>query len=342
MRVGRGWSRWRVGVGVLLSMIVFALLLRSLSAAEVLLALRRMHLGWFVPLFVLVALGEFTRALKWHVILAPIRRVAILRLYGAIMIGYLANLVVPLRVSPLVRAAVIRARAEVPTATVLATVAVDRLVDGVVSIGLLAGVLIGLPLPPALASVQTALATAGWMLFGLYLGILVVLAVVAKAPQAGGRIWLALGRPFPRRWREWVVRGGRRFARGLVLPVGWPGRGAVVLLALIQKVTQVWQIQITAWAFGVHVTAGTALFLVLFLGTVVLVAGALGISGGYYAAITVGLGWFGVRVDTGLAMGIVQGMTNLLTVALLGLLFLWREGMCLGGLRAWAQQPPNS
>lgn len=90
-------------------MIVFALLLRSLSAAEVLLALRRMHLGWLVPLFVLVALGEFTRALKWHVILAPIRRIAILRLYGAIMIGYLANLVVPLRVSPLIRAAVIRA-----------------------------------------------------------------------------------------------------------------------------------------------------------------------------------------------------------------------------------------
>ncbi len=80
----------------------------------------------------------------------------------------------------------------------------------------------------------------------------------------------------------------------------------IVLLTMIQQVTQVWQIQVARRAFGVHVMSGAVLFLVLFLGAVVLVAGAVGINGGYYAAITVGLGWFRMLAEIDLAMGIVR------------------------------------
>ncbi|MDP9348430.1 MAG: flippase-like domain-containing protein, partial [Gemmatimonadota bacterium] len=137
MRLRMSWRAVRRTFGLVLTGVVFAVLFRFLSAEDLAAAVRRIDPAWILPLLVLVALGELTRALKWRLILAPIRSVGVVRLYGAIMIGYLSNLIIPLRVSPLVRAYVIRAKEGIPTSTVLATVAVDRLADGLVSVGLL-------------------------------------------------------------------------------------------------------------------------------------------------------------------------------------------------------------
>lgn len=342
MKIPGGWSRFRWAVGLVLTVIVFAVLFRYLSVDEMVSALRAIQLRWLVPLLALVALGELARALKWRLILAAIRPVGVLRLYGAIMIGYLSNLIVPLRVSPLVRAYVIRTKEGISTSTVLATVAVDRLVDGVVSVGLLAAVLVWLPLPESMAEARAVLQVAGWTLLGMYVAIVVVLVLAARAPHAGGRIWLALGRPLPRRWRAWLVGTGRRFARGLVFPRRWGGQVGVVFFALAHKAMQAWQIEVAARAFGVTVSFGAAIFLVLFLGAAVLAAGALGIRGGYYAAAAVSLGWFGIPEEVGLAMGVIMGGASLATVALLGLVFLWVEGIGLRELRTWAERKEES
>ncbi len=338
MRLRMGWQGARRVLGLVLSVVVFAVLFRYLSAEDLVAAVQRIDPVWILPLLGLIALGELTRALKWRLILAPIRRVGVVRLYGAIMIGYLSNLVIPLRVSPLVRAYMVRVKEGIPTSTVLATVAVDRLADGLVSVGLLAAVLVTMPFPESLAEVRAALVTAGWVLLGIYLGVVVLLALAARAPHAGGRVWLALGRPLPRRWRAWLVGAGRRFARGLVVPPTWWGRLGVVGFALAHKATQVWQIQVAARAFDVQLGFTVGLFLVLFLGAAVIAAGTLGIRGGYYVATAVGLGWFGVAEETGLAMGVLMGGASLLTVALLGLAFVWAEGITVGELRAWAER----
>ena len=324
--------------GLVLTLVVFAALFRHLSAEDLVAAARRIDPVWVLPLLGLVALGELARALKWRLILARMRPVDVVRLYGAIMIGYLSNLIVPLRVSPLVRAYIVGIREGIATSTTLATVAVDRLADGLVSVGLLAVVLVAVPRPPALAEVHSALVTAGWALLGVYLAVVVLLGLAARAPCGGGRIWHALGRPLPRRWRAWLVGAGRRFARGLVVPRTPWGQLGVVLLALAHKLTQVWQIQIAARAFELDLGFADGLFLVLFLGAAVIAAGMLGIRGGYYVATAVGLSWFGVAEEIGLAMGMLMGGASLLTVGLLGLVFLWVEGIGLGELRVWAER----
>ena len=71
-------------------------------------------------------------------------------------------------------------------------------------------------------------------------------------------------------------------------------------------------------------------------------AGTLGLRGGYYVATAVGLGWFGVAEEMGLAMGVLMGGASLLTVGLLGLVFLWVEGIGLGELRVWAERKAGS
>ena len=89
MRVRTSWGGARRGLGLVLTVLVFAALVRHLSAEDLVAVVRRIDPFWVLPLLALVALGELTRALKWRLILAPIRLVGVVRLYGAIMIGHL-------------------------------------------------------------------------------------------------------------------------------------------------------------------------------------------------------------------------------------------------------------
>src|SRR3546814_3909122 len=59
-----------------------------------------------------------------------------MRLFGAIMAGYLANLLVPFGLSPLVRSWLVARLEALRMSAVLASVAIDRLIDGIVFAGL--------------------------------------------------------------------------------------------------------------------------------------------------------------------------------------------------------------
>ena len=70
MRVRTSWGRARRGLGLVLTVLVFAALVRHLSAEDLVAVVRRIDPFWVLPLLALLALGELTRALKWRLILA--------------------------------------------------------------------------------------------------------------------------------------------------------------------------------------------------------------------------------------------------------------------------------
>ena len=89
-----------------------------------------------------IAAEQFVRAWKWRQLLHAIRPVATLRLFGAIMAGYFANFLIPLGISPIVRSWLVARLEALTMSAVLATAAIDRLVDGVIFSGFVAIALI--------------------------------------------------------------------------------------------------------------------------------------------------------------------------------------------------------
>ena len=87
-----------VGVGAL----VWIGFLVDLDRLRAILAEARIEYLLLVPLA--IALEQLVRAWKWRQLLHDLRPIPTLRLFGAIMAGYLGNLLVPLGLSPLVRA----------------------------------------------------------------------------------------------------------------------------------------------------------------------------------------------------------------------------------------------
>lgn len=114
------WAFWRVDYGRLIEVIGQA------------------DIAFVVMVPLAIAAEQLVRAWKWRQLLSPIRAVGTLRLFGAIMAGYFANLLVPLGLSPIVRCWLVARLEALKMSAVLATAAIDRLVDGLIFTGFVA------------------------------------------------------------------------------------------------------------------------------------------------------------------------------------------------------------
>lgn len=98
-------------------------------------------------------------AWKWRQLLLPLRPIETIYLFGAIMAGYLLATLVPFRAGTIARSWLVARRESLKLASVLATVALDRLSDDIVFVCLIPIVLLLVAFPDPVAS--TAIRVAG-------------------------------------------------------------------------------------------------------------------------------------------------------------------------------------
>ncbi len=84
--------------------------------------------------------GFWIRTVRWKLLMRPVREVRTGRLYPVVLIGLMANNVMPARVGELVRAYLVGERENVSKSAALGTIAVDRVFDGLTLVAILAAV----------------------------------------------------------------------------------------------------------------------------------------------------------------------------------------------------------
>lgn len=138
---------------VLLTILKYALLL-ALSGALMVYAVRGQDLSrighyivtanysWLLVTLTLSVLGYFSRAYRWQMQLTASRhKVSFWSVYHAMMVGYLANIVLP-RMGEVIRCSVLRRTSGVPVEVALGTVVTERVIDVLVLLGLLGATLL--------------------------------------------------------------------------------------------------------------------------------------------------------------------------------------------------------
>lgn len=325
----RKW-RW---LGAAAGLVLLAWVLRDIDPSRFLAILAKAEIWPLLLLPVATVLEQLLRAFKWRQMLYPLRPVGTWRLFGAIMAGYLANLAAPVRVSPLVRAWLIARLEALRTSTILATVALDRLIDGLVFVAFTALALALIRFPDASGTIREALrwgALGSLVVFSGSIAALVAFSrrlrrnpEFAAPPRLIG--WL------PRRWRDPVRDFVRHFFEGVVWPAeAWRG-AAIVATSIVIKIFAISYFLWAGLAFGVVLTPVDYLFLMVFLGFLVILAGALHIVGGFTVGAVFVLEGLGVEVEKALAMTLIVQAATLSTVAISGALALWAQGMTLTG-----------
>lgn len=328
-------GRWWPWIGALIGVATLAWVLRRLDLER----LRADIAGADVRFILLVPFAivaeQWVRAWKWRQLLHPMKRgIDTLHLLGAIMAGYLIGMLVPLGAGALARAWLVARREALTTSGVLATVALDRLTDGIVFALLIPVALVLVAFPDPAGDIRAGLA---WAAVGsLAMFALLLLALVAyrrDTLREGGRV-LRLAERFPERIAVPVRRVLISFAKG----VGWPRelwRGlGIVLASAAMKLIAATHFLWAGLAFGVVLAPGTYLFLLVFLGFAAVLGHWARILGSFIVAAIFALGLFGVAEPTALAMVLVAQGASLLSVAVVGALALWRQGVALADLRA--------
>jgi hypothetical protein len=96
-----------------------------------------------LPALLLYFAGVWVRALRWRILLRPIVPNMMLRkTFEVVVIGYMANNVLPARMGELVRSYVLSVREGVRKTSTLATIFVERIFDGITMIGFAAVVIV--------------------------------------------------------------------------------------------------------------------------------------------------------------------------------------------------------
>ncbi len=312
-------KRWRFWLGMLISAILLAFVLRKQDLPEVWHALQNAQYFWLLPGVAVYFLGVGARTWRWHYMLRPLKVISLQQLFPFVCIGYMGNNIYPARAGELLRSYALKRRTGVPISATLATVVVERLFDGLT---MLLFVFITLPI----AGLGSRYSTFVVLFSLLFIGALVVFLLLAAMPERAQAIYGRLiERLLPERLQPRVREPLDLFLEGLHSL----RRGRDVMMIFITSVV-IWLFETGKYWFVMHAFPFHVDFYVLMLmnGVVNLfttLPAAPGYIGTFDAPGIEILENFGVAGSVATAYTAVLHAALWLPITALGAFYLWRE-----------------
>jgi glycosyltransferase 2 family protein len=255
------------------------------------------------------------RTARWRGLLGPILRLSFRAVLGYLLVGYLANNVLPARLGELVRSHYIGDREAFSRATALGTIVVERIVDTAVLVAIASAAIVLLHVRGSVANaVLFGVAISGLLLVGLMVAL-----AAGRLPFAGSLIkwaerWPAVLRIAVR------LRGGLAVAgqpRIMVAAILWSGLAWSATIGGFFAAGQAIGIQLT-WSQAAFLGAGVALSTAIPAGPAYV--GTFELAGVEIAAI------FGIPADGAFALTLLAHASSLLVTSVGGAFALARLG----------------
>ena len=333
-------NNWRVWLGLGVSLLLLLLLLYSVDLREVLVSLREANYFYAVPAVGIYFVAVYFRAIRWRYLLSSIGDFPAGRLYPVVVIGYMVNNLLPVRLGELARSYYLSQRENVSASAGLATIAVERVYDGLVLltfVAFAAPVLLSLgQFDRAHDAFRTGAVVLAPIVVAMFLAALALLTL-ASSPKFLRLVGWILGL-VPPRFRARAEELALHFIEGLSVLRSPRRQGAVFVLSLPVWLLECGTYLLVAYSFGIHSYFDS--FGVLLL-VMVLVTATSNLAAAMPASVG-GIGPFEIVTQqtllvlgVGAAVGAVYaGFVHLvalwLPVTLVGLVLLWRQHLSLG------------
>ena len=327
-------------VGFLVTFVFLGLVLWKTDLSELWAALSSANYLYVVPAAACTATSYLLRTARWRRILLPTRPIAYRSLLSVLMIGFMANNILPARLGEFVRAYVLGRKEAISKSLSFATIMLERLLDGITLLAVLGALALLMRLP---AWGEELAYVAGAVFLIATLGIV---GLLLREDIAGRAIQLVL-RPLPKRLAAKVAEKADSFVQGLHAL-----RGGRAVLDLIVLSLLVWSIEATFYylvltAFNVALPTSTlvlaALLLLVVVNLGIMLPSAPGYVGTFQFFGVLALGVFGVQRELALSATIVAHGVQYALVTAAGLFYFGRENLSFAtlttGLRG--EDPPR-
>lgn len=324
------WKKTVLGLAITVFLLWWVL--KDVDFGEVLANISRGNY-WLLAASIFVAtFGFLIRALRWKVLLTPVRPETGLRSrFAGVSIGFMANNVLPARVGEFARAYAFSRMEPVTATAAFGTLVVERFMDGVV---LLLFLVIPVMTPgfPAVDAFSTgggaAMLRAG---AGIVIAVLAFLVAMAALPRQFVLLAERLAIVLPVHLRGKVIAGLESLLRSIaimrdpkLLVIGfawsfffWTWHGVSFWLGML--------------AFGIDTGFVSAIFTEAVVGFGVAIPSAPGFFGTFHAAAEFALTTvYGVPETVSLAFAFAYHFGGWIPITAIGLWYAWKLGMSLG------------
>lgn len=331
-KIVRSWKLW---LGIAVSAVFVWLTVRGLEWRAFFAALRGARYIWLVPAIAVYFAAVWARTWRWHYMLRHMKRISVRHLFPVVVIGYMGNNVYPARAGEVIRSYVLKKKEGVSVSASLATVALERLFDGLVMCAFVFLTLPFVPLPPVYQTIVIGFSA-------VFLTALIVFVALAAYPDRTDALAArAIALVVPQRIRPRVQSLASTFLQGLHALRSPREVAMLVVTSTAIWLTETGKYWVLAHAFPqLHVN-----FAVLMLMTAVVnLATTLPSTPGYVGTFDKPgieiLKAFGQPANIAAAYTLVLHIALWLPVTLLGFVFMAQESVRWRELEALTHDEP--
>ena len=323
----------RFWFGIAVSSGFLALFLIGIDYAKTGQALRDANYAYIIPGILIYFVSLWFRTLRWQYLLRHLCPIPIRRLYPIMVVGYMANNILPVRLGEVARSFYLGEKEKVSKSSSLATILIERVFDGLILILFVLVVWPFLPLGDLLrtdAGDLRILRLTGTILVGsVFVVVFVGLVAVALYPPLGQRISDLLTFFVPTRFKDQARRFVELFLGGLASL-----RSAKKLLIILLLSAPIWLIEaltyyIVSFSFDIDVSFGVILVATATSNLISAVPSTAGGIGPFELATKVTLVSFGVNTESAVAYAAALHLALWLPVVAAGILLLWMDNRSL-------------
>ena len=249
-RSGQFW----IGIGISIALLV--LFFVTVDLGRLLDALAGANYLYVAPAVGLYLVSLLFRTIRWQWLLRHLRAAGLVRLYPVVVIGYMANNLLPMRLGELVRSYYVGEREGISKTSALVTIVIERLLDAIILLLFIFTIALFVPLI-AVAEAFGERSSIPWPLLVVGASVPFVatfgsLLLVAFAPSKATTVARAVISPLPSGPRLRIERLFDLFLHGLK-PLSSPG----TILAIFLLSVPIWLFEaglffLIGFSFGLH------------------------------------------------------------------------------------------
>jgi hypothetical protein len=357
-------------LGILISAVFIYLAFRRVRLAEIYLSLKHANYLLILPNMGIVLLTMLFRAVRWRYLLEPVGEFRSKQLFPSVMIGFMANNLLPARLGEVVRAYSLGAKSGRSRSSIFASIVLERVFDSLSLLAMFWLVILFIPFPPPVKKF-------GYITLGANVALIGLLILLRQKTTLLITIALRVFFFLPSRMGEKIESILNKFAMGLSV-VKRPGTlFSIILWSFVLWVITAVSNYFVFMAFGIYPNIAASFILLLFVAAGVMLPSAPGFVGVFQAA-TIGafallnelnllgnqmtwlkarstalimpafagapaaaigpmadsMGLFGISKGEALSFSIVLWLCQFLPVTFLGLYYLRREHFSLRAVGA--------
>lgn len=315
----------RILLGITVSLVLLWLAVRHVDTGEFTRSLSSAHLGYVLFAFLVTIVVCLFRAMRWRLLFLPTKTIGLQSLLSVIMVGFLANNLLPARLGDVTMAYLIHKKEAIGKSRSMGTIFLDRLLDVFTLVGFLLVSFLLYPYPFWVKRI----AMVGILLLLLF-AVLVWLALFRK--ELCTHVLRFCLRPLPARLSERILQVFVMFIDGLSAL----RRPAVVIQAVLISAL-VWAalaggVYLLFMAFNFPLGFNAAITVIVIVNLGLIIPSSPGFVGTFQFFCVAALGLFAIDKSRALSFSVIYHLSQWLPTTLAGLYYLNRENLKLSDL----------